>query len=873
MDVARYADSDGFLFDNLGRFQHPYRDWVISAFERNIPYDKFVTWQLAGDKLPNPTQEQLLATSFARMGKRSNEGGIIDEEYRVEYGLERTELVGKAFLGLTVGCAKCHDHKYDVISQRDFYSIYAFFNNLDERGIGQSGGYGTPMGPTLAWPTPMQARQLADMRKVTAAKEAEYQAARDSARRDATSRIEPLLAASAEQRSAFLQQSMSADLQAYYPLDTEYKGSFASLLLGPDGIPLEVAKAAEHATPGSGTLPADSALHAEDPDLPHLAGMDVDQTIRARRQNAAQRRSPPKPFLPQYLSTDQLAWSPSAIPGNKPAALNNVKLVPGVKGQAALLDDSVGMADHAVGFFERTQPFTLDVWVKLRADKPYEEVNLLYNRFQFAGREGQGYELQLRDNHLRFALVHSQPYNQLAVIAKEKLPTDRWIHVTATYDGNSRAAGTKLYVDGAPVDTEVTHDRLTRSSLPAFGRGPFDTAYGFAWGKSFTKDEFKGGSIDEIKVYGRALTPVEVAFGHDPAAVLAMTPDVVRPQLVDITAARDSHVAEAWLALRQAREAEQAAESKVYQVMVMADAMTPRTTHVLSNGLYNEPRDEVQAQAPSRVFRWDDNLSRDRLGLTQWLFDKDNPLTARVYVNRLWQSHFGNGIVETIEDFGTQGSNPTHPELLDWLAVEFVRSGWDIRHMHKLMVMSSTYRQSSNSTPELLERDSRNLLLARGPRYRMPAEMIRDNALFASGLLVDRVGGDSVFPYQPEGVWDNIGVGAGPYPENVPDDQMHRRSMYTFVRRNAAYPALTVFDMPDRNVSAVFRRISNTPLQALVLLNDPQYVEAYRKLAERALKDAPTPDQQLVTVFPPGNPSAPSRRGTRCHAPLPPVRD
>jgi hypothetical protein len=316
-----------------------------------------------------------------------------------------------------------------------------------------------------------------------------------------------------------------------------------------------------------------------------------------------------------------------------------------------------------------------------------------------------------------------------------------------------------------------------------------------------------------------------------------------------IDAEKDPAVQKAWADLTQARLAEQRTESPVYRLMVAGDQAIPRKNYVLDRGVYNSYLQEVKGGAIPRVFAWSDKLPRDRLGLSEWLFDPKHPLTARVYVNRMWQNHFGTGIVQTVDDFGTQGTNPTHPELLDYLAVEFVKSGWDMRHMHKLMVMSATYRQSSNISRENLEKDPRNFLLERGPRFRMPAETIRDNALVASGLLVKHVGGDAVFPYAPDAIWDGVAQGAVVYPTNVPDDQNHRRSMYTYIKRNAPVANLVPFDMPDRYNAQVIRTISNTPLQGLVMLNDVQFMEAYRKIAERAIKSSANPDEQLVTLW------------------------
>jgi hypothetical protein len=498
------------------------------------------------------------------------------------------------------------------------------------------------------------------------------------------------------------------------------------------------------------------------------------------------------------------------------------------------------------GQFERTQPYSLDIWVRLRAEEPYKEATILYNS---SGRGSSGYDLQVRGDRLQYNITHAAPYDMLTVESVQPLPRGRWLHITTTYDGNSRAAGMKLYVDGQPLETRVLHDRITGTARARGGHSQLGSYYGLASGKTFGRLELKGSAIDEMRVFTRALQPIEVAYLHDRSSLSEATADVVRAQLIEIAAAQDPKVGDAWSALRRAREAEQQIASSIYKMMVLADAPQPRKTHVLDRGIYDQYREEVLVKAPTRVFAWNDKLPRDRLGLTQWLLDPKHPLTSRVYVNRVWQNHFGVGIVETVEDFGAQGANPTNPELLDWLAIEFIRSGWDIKHLHKLMVMSASYRQSSNISPALAEKDPANRLLARGPRYRMPAEMIRDNALFASGLLIDKPGGDSVFPYQPPGVWDATGVGVHIYPTDVPDDQMHRRTMYTFMKRNALFPSLMVFDMADRNGSQVVRKTSNTPLQALVLLNDTQYMEAYRKLAERALKMTPDRDRQIVDMF------------------------
>jgi len=871
MDVARYADTNGYLNDGDTGFQHPYRDWVISAYKRNLPYNQFVTWQLAGDLLPNRTREQLLATYFARAGKKNNEGGIIDEEFRVEYVNERAELVGKAFLGLTVGCARCHDHKYDVISHADYYSMAGFFNSVDERGIHSGGVRGTPMGPTLAWPTRKQSADIAAANKITREKEAAWRAALAQARQDAGVKVAAMKTPAAV--AGFLQTAEAEDTQTYLPFEKTYKASFAALMIGPPKARPQPAGPARPAvrpgvikaklTTGKGAQDRKGAAasdedgpiggaNAPDPDKVRVATDDLNKAVaKATREGRYKFINPiaiQQEMLRVGLDAKQLVWTADPRPGAKPGALNNVKLIDGPpgKGKAALLNDSIGFADMSLGQFDRFDPYTLDIWVKLRTGKPYEEVGLIQNS---SGRFGAGYELNLENNTLKFTITHNAPYNMIGVAALKPLPQGQWKHVTVTYDGSSKAAGVKLYVDGAQIPVQVQHDNLTRAAMPRRGDSLYSSYMGLSFGKRFGGVEFVDGALDELRVFTRALTPLEVAQLHNPAAAQSLKPEAVRAQLADILAAKDPRVIKAYGDYRAARLDEQKIETDVRQLMVLGDSPIPRKNYIHLRGNYDQHGPEVKSQALERVFHWSDKLPRNRLGLTEWLFDKGNPLTARVYVNRLWQSHFGAGIVDTVEDFGTQGSNPTHPELLDWLAIEFQRSGWDVRHMQKLMVMSATYRQASNISPVQLEKDPKNVYLARGPRYRLPAETIRDNALAASGLLQVEAGGDAVFPYQPKDVWTGQGLGANIYPDDVPADQNHRRAMYTFIKRNAQAPSLTVFDMADRNVASVARKISNTPLQALVLLNDPQYVEAYRKLSERAIKATPDQDKQLVDMF------------------------
>ena len=830
MNLARWADTDGFLDDHHDRVLWPWRDWVIDAFARNMPFDRFSTWQLAGDLLPNPTREQRLATAFLQVGPRTTENGAIDEEYRVESVIDKTNTIGDAFLALTVGCARCHDHKYDVISQRDFYSLGAFFNSLDEPGFYPPGHSTVTAGPTLLWPSEEHAAEIAATEALISREEAEYEAAREATVAEAGAKVDVLLSGSSLELAARLQASLDEATVAHYPFD-------------------------------------EVILYTDDDELPEsrppaIAPPELVQPTRRGRGSGP----PPGAGgsnLPRGYIREGLAYSPASTSGTAPAILSESIVREGISGNALFFDENnKGFLDNDVGRFERTEEFTLDLWFfqgRVYEFHPSEQIGATGKGLPYGvpivqhrdddNSGGAGYRLQIEDGDLWVYLAHSRAANMIALRVEDPLPVQEWVHITVTYDASSRAAGTTVYFNGEPVQVFVDHDTLTQSILPLNYNPVVDDFVGFSFGQRMREKPPVDSGLDELRFFGKALTPVEVKCLHAQAAALQGDSNALRASLTEFVVANDPNLVAAKRELGAAREAHNEIVSIVPEVMVSRDAPTVRPAYRLNLGRYNERAETVTPQGLDQVFPWDPTLPQNRLGLTHWLFDLEHPLVSRVFVNRMWQMHLGTGLVDTSENFGAQGSVPTHPDLLDWLAVEFVESGWDVKHVHRLIVTSAAYRQVSDATEALLGVDPQNTLLARGPRFRMPSEMVRDHVLAASGLLHEELGGPSLYPYQPLGVW-NPGNTSHVYPEpdSVPTDH-HRRSMYTFIKRTAINPQMQLFDFPDRNLSSVRRQISNTPLQALNLLNDPQYTEAYRALATPAMGVSADADAQLTRLF------------------------
>ncbi len=684
LDVARYADSYGFQVDSE-REVWPWRDWVVKAFNDNLSYDKFVTWQLAGDLLPNATDEQILATAFNRLHQQENEGGSVEEEYRVEYIADRVQTVATAFLGLTFECSRCHDHKFDPITQKEYYGLFSMLQNIDEAGLYS---FFTPSPPT---PAMMLMDQPA---------------------KDKMAALKAKVAA-LETTPAATQPDLSRDELAHFTFD-ELKGNKL----------------------------ADS-LHAAPP--PQL-------------KKDAKDKGPADPA--------------AVLKGEN-------KLVPGKIGNAIQFtgDDAV---DTPLGNFQRHEPFSVSLWMQTPDVK---DRAVVFHRSQaWTDAASRGYELLIEEGKLKWSLIHFWPGNAISIRAKETIPLKQWLQVIVTYDGSSRADGLKIFVDGKRAAVEVIKDNLTKT----IAGGGHDN---ISLGERMRDRGFKGGMIDDFRVFGS-----------------------------DLTSETNAELQKARAELFTFQDAQK-------ELMVMKELPQPKKAYVLTRGEYDKRGEEVGPTTPVSLSPFPKGAPKNRLGYAQWLTAPDHPLMARVTVNRLWQSLFGRGLVKTTEDFGSQGERPLYPELLDYLAMKFLQSGWDVKALVKEIVTSQVYRQNSFADAKTMADDPDNQWLARGPRFRLPAEMIRDNALAAAGLIKLTLGGPPVHSYEMSEAFKPVTPGAG--------DTVYRRSLYSNWRRTSPPPAMVAFDAPRRAVCISRRERTDSPLQALILLNGVQYVEAARVLGEK----------------------------------------
>ena len=711
LDAARYSDTFGYQRDE-DRFVWPWRDWVIRSINANLPYDAFLQHQLAGDLVEDPNTETILATTFNRLHGQNSEGGSIEEEFRAEYIADRTQTFAAAVLGLTMECCKCHDHKYDPLSQRDFYALSGFFDKIDEAGLSSFFTRSVPT-PTLRLPSEAQTLELTRL------------------------------------------QRAAADALRHYQqvVEAEQNRFAAGSLQSPVAVPEPQAANPFDANPGGANRP-----------------------------------------------------------------------VPGVDGQAVRLsgDDEIKAAK---GFaFERCDPFSLHLWV--RAEQHHDRAVILHRSRAWTDSASRGYELLVEDGKPSAALVHFWPGNAIRVVTKEPLPLNRWTSVGITYDGSSRAEGLRMFVDGQFAPVTIVRDGLTKTMVSTHVN-----AIGI--GARFRDRGFTHGAVDELTVFERQLSQLEVA-----ALARQNLEAPAADQLWEHhRLAGSESVGMARDKLRAARQQLFSLEDQIPEIMAMRDSPHASSTRIRIRGAYDQLGDEVEPAVPEVLPALPPESPRNRLGLAAWATSGDNPLTARVAVNRFWQVVFGAGLVRTPEDFGAQGEPPTHPDLLDHLATRFVNDGWDVKALVRAMVLSATYQQTARSEISTAQ-DPTNRFWGRSTRRRWPAEMLRDNALAASGLLVDAMGGPPVKPYE---------VSASFKPSKPDDgDGLYRRSLYTYFKRSAPAPVLTAFDAPDRSVCRVQRERTKTPLQALVLLNGPQFVEAARVLAERAISRSRADDRLIV---------------------------
>lgn len=762
LDYARYADTHGLHFDNL-RAIWPYRDYVVRAFNENKPFDRFVREQVAGDLIPSASLDSWIATGYIRSNVSTNEGGAITEEVAINNVRDRTESLGSTMLGLTVGCASCHDHKFDPTTTKDYYRLSAFFTNLTEKGWDENIAEPPPILRLPSEETRPEAEEL--FQKIV-----EVRAQLDERRRQAP---QIFTAALAEGR-------------APQPVSDE-------------GLELR---------------------------------LRLDEGVGDRVRNSA-----PANAGEEFVAhTNPLIWGEQSW------------LWPGMRMD---MNTRLPLGDH--GDFEGDEAFSAGGWFMLR-QKP---ANLRTRNGSLLARMGgmdhdahRGWDIWVNGNQLGFHLIHRWPEQAIRVWTKEEFPDQEWMHVFLTYDGSAKAENVRIYINGQQVETEIKNDTLepgltTRTSAQAH------------LGRRDDESPKRETRFQDIRLYRRALTSDEVArlpFEDYAAEIVAREPEPARWTTDERFVVLERHLLGSdpqTVGLREELSRLEAAYGELTKegtpTLIALEKSSPAYAHILARGVYNALTERVEPGTPEFLPAMPEGARADRLALADWIISEENPLLARVTVNRMWQEIFGTGLVRTPDDFGIVGERPSHPELLDWLAVEFRESGWDVKNLYRHLVLSSTYRQSSRVTAEALERDPFNHYLSRAPRFRMDAEMIRDAALQSAGLLVQKIGGPPVKPYQPPGIWAAVSMPESNTKSYEQDsgEGLYRRSVYTFWKRFAPPASLETFDAPAREVVCSERPRTNTPLQALVTMNDPQFVEASRILAERAVQAGGKPEEKL----------------------------
>ena len=937
LDVARYSDTYGYQVDR-NRNVWQWRDWVINSFRKNQSYDQFVTEQLAGDLIPNATRDQILATCFNRLHPQKVEGGSVPEEFRIEYVADRVHTFGTAFLGLSFECTRCHDHKYDPITQKDYFSLSAFFNNIDEAGLYS---FMTPSVPT---PT-LELENLPSDKKIKAAKnqlEEITQSPEAKQSYDNWTKVVSLKSiGSAPYFSKNLQDTNSSDsnfdLLTYKPmlwLDANEQNASSSIWLdqsgnqnhakkyaspktmphpasglmvmsydsqkndyhefkeiknirtvfwvmskkvGNSGSPLAHATTHHFYSDGSkfwhpqhthehirsGSLRLNGlagSSHSNYPNSLGIVSLRTTGNVTASRLGKDRNHGGKynwdgeigellifsEPLTDEdiqkienhlitkwkiknkteirygapvaYLSFDERkgnSYPNSATPSKAANTNRNNKEVTGKRGKGIHFtgDDALNFPS-GFGDFNRHQSFSMAFWIQ---PTQYLDRGVVLRRSQaWTDAGSRGYEILIEDGKLSPALIHFWPGNAIRIQSKIQLPINQWTHVALTYNGSSKANGLKLYENGALAKVETIKDQLTREITG--GGSPF---LGFA--ERMRDRGFKNGMLDEFYLYERVITPSEIQL------LAGKTKELTKADKVSIfldSAYPKSITAQN--ALFKERKSFGDQRQKISEIMVMKEMPGLRETHILERGHYANRGKVVHRASPEILPLFPKDQPVNRLGLAKWLTAPDHPLLARVTVNRYWQMIFGKGLVSTSEDFGMQGKPPSHPELLDWLARDFVDSGWDLHELLKKMVLSHTYRQKSKILPIAQQIDPENLLLSRAPAYRLPAEMIRDSLLAHSGLLHKKIGGPGAKPYDLKVSFKPIN------PDGAPN--VYRRSFYTFWKRTGPSPVMMALDASKRDVCTVRRERTDSAAQALIMLNGTQFIEAARATADALIQ-------------------------------------
>ena len=804
LDAARYADTNGYQIDGE-RSMWRWRDWVIEAFNRNMPFDEFTVEQLAGDLLPNATLDQKIATAFNRNHRINAEGGVVPEEYRVEYVVDRVDTTSTVFMGLTIGCARCHNHKFDPVTQKEYYQLSAYFNSLPEDGRAFDQGNSPPWIPA---PDRQQEQRLRELQSEIA---------------------------QTVRQTQWTMRSQAASQR-------RWERSLAASPVSPASPPSS-----------AGPVVGDQQWFPGDKLLFHLA-MDGRSDTPVINKSEKQRHNPPEAKADDKESKKE---------NNKPDVIGFKGGTPSgfaaPTGQAVSFDGSLWFDAGRLADFrykstneDFKEQFTISVWVYPASEQAGAIVTKMADKVDEYDNHlprTNGWGLFFANGKVHFNMVREWNYDGFRAETERALPIKQWHHVLLVFDGLRQYSDRiRIYINGQPERLKVNQPDL----YLYWGQPETPLRIGAGGGPEL---RFKG-AMAELRIYTRLPETDEIAAlaCATPLAKIAAIPSQRRTrgqafkmQSAFLERAAPEPAQQLWKKLAKLKEAKKALEDSFPTLMVMQELPRPRTAFVLRRGAYDAPGEKVERGVPAMLPAMPKEYPDNRLGFAKWLVSAEHPLTARVQVNLLWQMLFGNGLVKTAEDFGTQGELPSHPELLDWLAVEFREGGWNVKALLKTMVTSATYRQSSRVPQELFQRDPENRLLAHGPRFRLSSEMIRDQALFVSGLLVERLGGPSVKPYQPEGLYKDMAfAGLTGYVRDK-GEGLWRRSLYTYWKRTVLAPNMQVFDATAREYCRVRASSTNTPLQSLNLMNDMTYVEAARMLAQRMLTQGGTTQPERMT--------------------------